>query len=138
MPRAEDGPVPYRLRLREEGNLQLSSPRSSLSPALALVLPASLLSAPPSAAQAPPTDRCKTDKGRTSPVREIEVPVRVPRERLREALARQAGYVVKLQLRPGKNWRAATVLDGVGKVSSTVAASYPPRRAGGTRQEGAR
>lgn len=72
----------------------------------------------------------RDDKGRTSRVRQIEIPVRVPREELREALARQAGYVVKLHLRSGKHRVAVTVLDDVGRVASTVTASYPSQVAG--------
>jgi hypothetical protein len=69
----------------------------------------------------------RDERGRASPIAEILVPVRVPQEQLREALGKQAGYVAHVRLRPGPNRVVVTLLDDVGKVTSTVAASYPPK-----------
>ena len=64
------------------------------------------------------------------------MPVRVPKDQLRAALARQAGFVVNVQLRSGRNRLAVTVLDDVGKISSTATASYPPGGEAETGREG--
>ena len=58
-------------------------------------------------------------------------PGQVPQEQLREALGKQAGYLAHIRLRPGPNRVVVTLLDDVGKVTSTVAASYPPQGGAG-------
>jgi hypothetical protein len=68
----------------------------------------------------------RDERGRNSKVTEIRVPIRVPQEQLREVLAKQAGLVVNVQLRSGRHRMAVTVLDDVGKVSSTTTATYSP------------
>jgi VWFA-related protein len=67
----------------------------------------------------------RDERGGTSPVSEIDVPLRIPKEKLREALGKPAGYVTTLKLRRGPHRVVVTLLDELAKVSSTVTARYP-------------
>jgi VWFA-related protein len=64
--------------------------------------------------------------GRSSPVTEVEVPIRVPNEQLLTAMGQLAGYRTKLALRPLAHTVAVGVRDELGNVSSTVTAAYTP------------
>jgi len=60
------------------------------------------------------------DKGRVSPVQTVEVPIRIPTDRLAEALGGVGGYRVGLLVRPGPHRLAIGVRDEVGDVISTI------------------
>jgi hypothetical protein len=60
------------------------------------------------------------DKGRVSPVQTVEVPIRIPTDRLAEALGGVGGYRVGLLVRPGPHRLAIGVRDEIGDVISTI------------------
>jgi len=60
------------------------------------------------------------DEGRVSPVQTVEVPIRIPTDRLAEALAGVGGYRVGLLVRPGPHRLAIGVRDDIGDVISTI------------------
>jgi VWFA-related protein len=59
-------------------------------------------------------------EGRMSEVRSMEAPVRLPADRIQEALAGVAGYRLALAVRPGRQRIAIGVRDVLGDVTSTV------------------
>ena len=70
---------------------------------------------------------CARDaKGRVSPVQSIDVPIRVPTERLPSALGQVAGYRMTLRMRPEAHSVAVSVRDALAQVSSTVTGSWSP------------
>lgn len=64
--------------------------------------------------------------GRSSPVQEIAVPIRVPNEQLLTALSQIAVYKMPLLLRPEEHRIAVTVRDELGNVESSVIAAFKP------------
>lgn len=65
-------------------------------------------------------------KGRSSPVQEIAVPIRVPNDQLLTALGQTAAYKMPLVVRPEEHKIAVAVRDELGNVDSAVTASYTP------------
>lgn len=63
--------------------------------------------------------------GRTSPVRALPVPIRIPNEEFFSALGREARYSLDLALRDGSNTVSVGVRDELGNVDSTTTATYP-------------
>ena len=68
----------------------------------------------------------RDEKGRVSPVQSIDVPIRVPSDRLPDALGQVAGYRMTLKMRPEEHSVAVSVRDALAQVSSTVTASWNP------------
>jgi len=70
---------------------------------------------------------CARDgKGRVSPVQSIDVPIRVPSDKLPAALAQVAGYRLTLKMRPEEHAVAVSVRDALGRVESTVTEQFDP------------
>ena len=70
---------------------------------------------------------CARDgKGRTSPVRSVEVPIRIPGDKLPLALEQVAGYRLVLKMRPEQHAVAVGVRDEVGRIESTVTDLWDP------------
>ncbi len=70
---------------------------------------------------------CARDgKGRTSPVRSIEVPIRIPNDKLALALQQVAGYRLVLKMRPEEHAVAVGVRDELGRIESTVTDLWNP------------
>ncbi len=70
---------------------------------------------------------CARDgKGRTSPVRSVEVPIRIPNDKLAAALEQVAGYRMVLQMRPEQHAVAVGVRDELGRIESTVTDLWDP------------
>ena len=70
---------------------------------------------------------CARDsKGRTSPVQSIDVPIRIPNDRLLTALGQVAGYRMTLLMRPEEHAVAVGVRDELGRVESTVTSPWSP------------
>ncbi|HYG64266.1 MAG TPA: VWA domain-containing protein [Thermoanaerobaculia bacterium] len=65
-------------------------------------------------------------QGRSSPVTEVKLPIRVPNDQLLTSLGQLAGYRAKLALRPVEHTVAVGVRDELGNIVSTVTASYTP------------
>jgi VWFA-related protein len=65
-------------------------------------------------------------RGRSSPVQEIAVPIRVPNDQLLTALGQTAAYKMPLLLRPEEHRIAVTVRDELGNVDSAVTAAFKP------------
>jgi hypothetical protein len=65
-------------------------------------------------------------RGRSSPVQEIAVPIRVPNEQLLTALSQTAAYKMPLLLRPEEHSIAVTVRDELGNVESSVTTVFKP------------
>ena len=64
--------------------------------------------------------------GRTSPVQEIAIPIRVPNEQLLTALGQTGAYKMPLVLRPEEHRIAVALRDELGNVDSAIAASFTP------------
>ena len=70
---------------------------------------------------------CARDgQGRTSPVQSIDVPIRVPNDRLLTALGQVAGYRMVLQMRGEEHVVAVGVRDELGRIESTVTGRWDP------------
>ena len=70
---------------------------------------------------------CTRDtRGRTSPVKTLEVPIRIPSDRLEAALGQVAGYRVVLLMRPEEHAVAVAVRDELGRTESTVTDLWDP------------
>ncbi len=70
---------------------------------------------------------CARDsKGRTSPVQSVDVPIRIPNDKLLAALGQVAGYRMTLKMRADEHNVAVGVRDELGRVESTVSDSYAP------------
>ena len=70
---------------------------------------------------------CARDsKGRTSPVKSVDVPIRIPNDRLLTALGQVAGYRMMLLMRPEEHAIAVGVRDELGRVESTVTELWNP------------
>lgn len=70
---------------------------------------------------------CARDsQGRTSPVQSIDVPIRIPNEKLLTALGQVAGYRMTLLMRPEEHSVAVGVRDELGRVESTVTTTWSP------------
>ena len=70
---------------------------------------------------------CTRDtRGRTSPVKAIEVPIRIPEAMLATALGQVAGYRMMLLMRPEEHAVAVAVRDELGRVESTVTDLWSP------------
>lgn len=68
------------------------------------------------------------EQGRSSPVSEVAVPIRVPNEKLIEALGQLATYRTRLELRAAaRQTIVVSVRDDIGNLSSTVAVAHPPQ-----------
>jgi VWFA-related protein len=65
-------------------------------------------------------------RGRSSPVQEIAIPIRVPNDQLLTALGQTAAYKMPLLLRPEEHRIAVAVRDELGNVDSALALSYKP------------
>ncbi len=68
-------------------------------------------------------------KGRSSPVQEIAIPIRVPNDQILTALGQTAGYKMPLLLRPEEHRIAVAVRDELGNVDSAVTGIYTPGQA---------
>lgn len=68
----------------------------------------------------------RDDRGRISPIQEIDVPIRVPNDQLLTALGQTAAYKATLLLRPQAHTVAVAVRDELGNVDSSLATSYTP------------
>jgi VWFA-related protein len=66
------------------------------------------------------------EKGRSSPVTEIDVPVRVPNDQLLAALSRHVGYRTRLAIRDTRQRIAVTVRDELSHQSATRFVEHPP------------
>ena len=70
---------------------------------------------------------CARDsEGRTSPVQSMDVPIRIPNDKLLAALGQVAGYRMTLMMRAEQHNVAVGVRDELGRVESTVAELYEP------------
>lgn len=70
---------------------------------------------------------CTRDgRGRTSAVKSIEVPIRIPEAKLQAALGQVAGYRMMLLMRPEEHAVAVAVRDELGRVESTVTGHWDP------------
>jgi len=70
--------------------------------------------------------------GRSSPVQEIAIPIRVPNDQLLTALGQTAAYKMPLLLRPEEHRIAVAMRDELGNVDSAVTASFKPGQAAAT------
>lgn len=68
----------------------------------------------------------RDERGRISPIQEIDVPIRVPNDQLLTALGQTAAYKATLLLRPQPHTVAVAVRDELGNVDSSLATSYTP------------
>lgn len=68
----------------------------------------------------------RDERGRLSPIQEIDVPIRVPNDQLLTALGQTAAYKATLLLRPQGHTVAVSVRDELGNVDSSLATSYTP------------
>lgn len=64
--------------------------------------------------------------GRSSPVRDVTVPIRVPNDQVLTALAQNAAYTMKLVLRDEEHQIAVAVRDELGNVESAVSVPFKP------------
>jgi VWFA-related protein len=64
--------------------------------------------------------------GRSSPVRDVTVPIRVPNDQVLTALAQNAAYTMQLVLRDEEQRIAVAVRDELGNVESAVAVPFKP------------
>jgi VWFA-related protein len=70
---------------------------------------------------------CTRDgRGRTSPVKAIAVPIRIPSDQLQTALGQVAGYRMMLQMRPEEHAVAVAVRDELGRTESTISDVWDP------------
>lgn len=65
-------------------------------------------------------------RGRSSPVQEIAIPIRVPNDQLLTVLGQTAAYVMPLLLRPEEHRIAVAVRDELGNIDSAVTVSFKP------------
>jgi VWFA-related protein len=65
-------------------------------------------------------------EGRSSPVRDVTVPIRVPNDQVLTALAQNAAYTMKLVLRDEEHRIAVAVRDELGNVESAVSVPFKP------------
>jgi VWFA-related protein len=68
----------------------------------------------------------RDERGRISPIQEIDVPIRVPNDQLLTALGQTAAYKATLLLRPQPHTVAVAVRDELGNVDSSLATSFTP------------
>ena len=68
----------------------------------------------------------RDERGRLSPIQEIDVPIRVANDQLLTALGQTAAYKATLLLRPQEHRVAVSVRDELGNVDSSLATSYTP------------
>ncbi|HXO20101.1 MAG TPA: VWA domain-containing protein [Thermoanaerobaculia bacterium] len=78
----------------------------------------------------------RDERGRTSPIVEVAVPIRIPNENLLAALGQTVGTRVTLRLRPGEQRVAVALRDELGKTDSTVTAAYTAGRTDGAAPHG--
>jgi VWFA-related protein len=64
--------------------------------------------------------------GRSSPVRDVTVPIRVPNDQVLTALAQNAAYTMQLVLRDEEHRIAVAVRDELGNVESAVSVPFKP------------
>jgi len=64
--------------------------------------------------------------GRTSPIQQVEVPIRVPNDQLLTALGQVGAYRMVMLLRPEPHTVAVAVRDELGNADSTAKADYTP------------
>ncbi|MFL6293482.1 MAG: VWA domain-containing protein [Thermoanaerobaculia bacterium] len=64
--------------------------------------------------------------GRTSPIQQVEVPIRVPNDQLLTALGQVGAYRMVMLLRPEPHTVAVAVRDELGNADSTARADYTP------------
>ena len=64
--------------------------------------------------------------GRTSPVRDVSVPIRVPNDQVLTVLGQNAAYKMQLTLRDGEHRIAVAVRDELGNVDSAVSVPWKP------------
>lgn len=64
--------------------------------------------------------------GRSSPITQVEVPIRVPNDQLLTALGQVGAYRMTMLLRPEAHTVAVAVRDQVGNADSTAKADYTP------------
>ncbi len=64
--------------------------------------------------------------GRSSPISEVEVPIRVPNDQLLTALGQVGAYRMTMLLRPEAHTVAVAVRDELGNAESTARADYTP------------
>jgi VWFA-related protein len=69
------------------------------------------------------------EAGRSSPVAAVEVPVRVPNEKLLESLSQQLAYRTRVAVRETRQRIAVTVRDELGNQAATVFVEHPPDEA---------
>jgi VWFA-related protein len=62
----------------------------------------------------------RDSQGRLSEPQKIEMPVRIPNDKLLEALSQSAGWATRLRMRPGEQKIAIGVRDELGAVASTI------------------
>ena len=62
----------------------------------------------------------RDDRGRTSPAARIELPIRVPNDRILQATTGTAAYPIQLEMRPGPQRLAVGVRDQLGGTDATV------------------
>jgi len=62
----------------------------------------------------------RDEEGRTSPIRSVLVPIRIPKEKLREVVGRMAGHRLMLEMRPQEHTVVVGVRDEVAGVESTT------------------
>lgn len=67
-------------------------------------------------------------KGRSSPITQVAVPIRVPNDQLLTALGQVGAYRMTLLLRPEPHTVAVAVRDDLGNADSTAKAEYTPGR----------
>lgn len=68
----------------------------------------------------------RDSQGRSSPISEIEMPIRVPNDQLLTALGQVAAYRMNMLLRPEAHTVAVAVRDELGNAESTASAEYTP------------
>jgi hypothetical protein len=64
--------------------------------------------------------------GKTSPVRDVSVPIRVPNDQVLTVLGQNAAYKMQLTLRDGEHRIAVAVRDELGNVDSAVVVPWKP------------
>lgn len=65
-------------------------------------------------------------RGRTSPIQEIAVPIRVPNDQLLTALGQTAAFKTNLLLRPEAHTVGVSIRDELGNADSALAVEYTP------------
>jgi VWFA-related protein len=68
----------------------------------------------------------RDSSGRTSPIQEIAVPIRVPNDQLLTALGQTAAYKTNLLLRPEAHTVGVSIRDELGNADSALAVEYTP------------